>query len=310
MHQISAAHGALVQEYYDKFGVSEYHKQGKYGDPSVLVYVIDTLDAKNIGLTGLPRVKVETFASELQSERIDVHGDYTTSIIAAPMLSNIPGIAPNSTVWLGDVADVNGDISTTNVVQAVKSAIAKNADIISISLNSTNKSRDMDDAVRDAVDKGILMFASASNHGTEVCTYPACSDGVIAVASVNGNRHVSAFNTLNEHIVLWAPGENYPVVDPDGSLKHVSGTSYSAPFAAGLAALVLADYRKQTGKPKARMTREQMLHILSDNDHLGPLPKSTGYAVDNVSVERAPWWLWLLVILVIVAVLAVVYRRR
>lgn len=287
----------IIPQYYAVFGVQPYHNAGNFGS-GTSVYVIDS------GLNGtvnpdLKNVIVEQFGSP--GSPID-HGGLTTALIAAPMNGyGVVGIAPDATVYLGDIDDRNGDIMTSAIVSALDSAMAKNVDIVNISLGGPEQDPILSNAILRAYNQGILIFVSAGNEGTSWCEYPACDTGAISVGSTNIDHVVSDFSNVNDKTVLYAPGEDFPLPNQSGGISYVSGTSFSSPFAAGLAALVLSTRRIATGNPALKISREEMISILQNPQHLNaaaltfPPKSSTSF-----------WWIILIVIGVIIAIVVIV----
>lgn len=235
--------------FYSNFGVYAYHSNGVYGK-GVKVYVIDE-GFNDIDLTQ-PGIQAISDLSNFTIREISAagagsnglsHGGLTCALLGASNDNGagIVGICPDSELYIGDVDDSAGDIFLTSVAEAIDDAISLGADILSISLGSTYSSPVLQLAINRALAAGILIFVSAGNSGSVLYEYPASYPNVISVASVNINRVKSSFNTQNERIRLFAPGENYPLPSPkdEADITYVDGTSFSCPFAAGIAALVL-----------------------------------------------------------------------
>lgn len=240
--------------FYSNFGVYNYHSQGIYGK-GVRVYVIDEgfndIDLSAPGLqaiSDLANFTVRNISTEGSGSGGLSHGGLTCALLGASNDNGagIVGICPDSTLFMADVDDSAGDIFLSSVGLAIDDAIASGADILSISLGSTYSSPALQSAINRALDAGILIFVSAGNSESIIYEYPASYPGVISVASVDINRNKSSFNTQNDRISLFAPGENYPLPSPkdEADIVYMDGTSFSCPFAAGLAALVL---QKQWG---------------------------------------------------------------
>lgn len=95
-----------------------------------------------------------------------------------------------------------------------------------------------------------LFFAATSNDGANrEMAWPATELFVFGVSSTDGLGVFSSFNPpKNESsAILHAFGEGVEIMAPAGNLvrtaTHISGTSYAAPTAAGLAAILLSFVR-------------------------------------------------------------------
>jgi subtilisin family serine protease len=270
-----------ISEYYQPFGVKTFHDAGFYGkikagpliNTKIKVYIIDSgFDDANPSLPGiqtnvdLSTVTVRNFSNSLGSPEAPSHGSLTCALVAAPINEfGIVGVCPDARVFLGDVDNANSIIYQTNVVNAINDAVLEGADIISISLGSEEYTSDMQTAIQTAVAAGIYVFASAGNSGFRQYEYPASFPGVISVGSVNLDKQLSTFNTKNELVDIFAPGEDYYLPSSVGPVL-ADGTSFSCPFAAGLWALQLS--RERGTNPTYKPTVEEAITILRSATHL------------------------------------------
>ena len=104
----------------------------------------------------------------------------------------------------------------------------------------------LEQAISDARARGALITASSGDNGESVSNhYPSCYEGVVGVGSVDADGALSSFSTRGPCVDLVAPGRSVvttfdPKEPPGTPYAGVHGTSFSAPQAAGVAALVKA----------------------------------------------------------------------
>ncbi|MBU6332116.1 MAG: S8 family serine peptidase [Bacteroidetes bacterium] len=195
----------------------------------------------------------------------DAHGTYVMGCLAAWWPGRLVGTAPGATYLLyrteNNVGGSENQIEEDNWVAAAERADSAGADIFNTSLAySTFDDPLMDHSYNDmdgqtaritrgsdfAASKGILVVASAGNYGNSAWRYiaaPADGDSVLAVGAVARNRNRVAFSsqgpTADGRIKpnVMAVGSGAASCDLTGQdVAYVSGTSFSGPIMAGLAA--------------------------------------------------------------------------
>ncbi len=195
------------------------------------------------------------------------HGTFVTSQIAA-VVDNSEGIVgvasgvelmvlrciskSTSEKYLYDAAYDSGSGSVSVVSTAIRYAVDNGADVINISLGMTSSSTFLDEAISYANSNGVIVVAAVGNLGGTKMHYPANCENVIGVASVSlsgKNLVKSSFSQYNTSVDVTAPGGNvlgiqiYPNEDGIWYTEALntyladSGTSYSSPVVAALAAI-------------------------------------------------------------------------
>jgi subtilisin family serine protease len=90
---------------------------------------------------------------------------------------------------------------------------------------------------------GVFLTVSAGNHTSRACDFsPANAAELMTVGATNTTDAKASFSNYGTCVDIYAPGENVPTATPGGSHAYKSGTTYSAPMTAGVAALYLAKY--------------------------------------------------------------------
>lgn len=135
-------------------------------------------------------------------------------------------------------ADGTGDLS--DILSAIYYAVQNHVNVINMSFDLTTSSTELTNAINYASSHNIICVASSGNDGKEEIVYPAALSNVMGVASTNNFDQRSTFSNYgNQTVWVSAPGENIVTTYPFGSYAATSGTSFSSPFVAGTAALVL-----------------------------------------------------------------------
>lgn len=180
------------------------------------------------------------------------HGTAVSGIIAA-LTNNGEGIAGASgnypvKILPLKVIKTDGKGVSTDVVRAINYAIEKQVDIINLSIGSEQSSAAEEEAIKTAIQHGILVIASTGNESSSNYFYPASYQDVVAVGSINENSVVSDFSNHNNQVNLTAPGERIITLGINGKYVEASGTSFSAPIVAGAAAVIKSQHPTLTNE--------------------------------------------------------------
>lgn len=196
------------------------------------------------------------------------HGTSVAGLIAAEKnQTGISGIAQNVDLYSARVLsdDDSGDIS--NIVKALEWAIEKNVNIINMSFSTPQNYSELEQIVKKAYKKGILLIAAAGNNGkTE---YPAAYPEVVSVGSVDSTGKVCEFSASSEEVELLAPGECVVTSGLLGGSVVLSGTSLSAPCVAGVAALLWSKYPDKDSSYIRALMDASANNITTDNKGYG-----------------------------------------
>lgn len=158
-------------------------------------------------------------------------------------------VAPRATILPLRVLGPDGQGSAADVVRAIVWAVDQGADVINLSLGAKSHINAIDAALRYATDRGVIVTASTGDttFGDKKVTYPAsrshlgpAAPYLLSVTSVDRLDAKSWFATHHQtKVEIAAPGENVLSPAPDSRKVGWSGTSMSAPMAAGALALAL-----------------------------------------------------------------------
>lgn len=164
------------------------------------------------------------------------------------------------------VVDAAGDITLSAVSEAFGWAAAHHLEVLNMSFGTAD-GPGVPEFFQALVDQanaaGVLCVAAAGNDGTSAINYPAGCTGVLSVGASDMNNARASFSNYGPWVKIAAPGasmwsalcQNYVIDDFsqlfyevffgwDGFNPYMygDGTSFSAPLAAGVCALVRAQH--------------------------------------------------------------------
>jgi hypothetical protein len=168
------------------------------------------------------------------------HGTAVAGVLAAAENGfGIIGVAPNARVWEFKILDANEEGSISDLLRGLDWAIAHHAQIVNMSLGTSDDNPAMHDGIKAAAQAGILMTAAAGNKGDQVL-FPAAYPEVIAVAATTSDDRIAWFSNKGPQVELAAPGTDILSTALHGKYGVVNGTSFAAPHVAGVAALLFS----------------------------------------------------------------------
>ena len=191
------------------------------------------------------------------------HGTHVAGIIGATRGNSvgIDGIAP-AVKFMAVRTVPDGDERDKDVANAIRYAVDNGAQVISMSFGKSYSpyKATVDDAVKYADSRGVLMVHAAGNDGADLSktkSYPtpAYIGGgrpknwiEVGASSWKGGDSLSASfsNYGQQQVDVFAPGVDILSTIPGNDYERDSGTSMAAPVVSGLAALILDFYPNLT----------------------------------------------------------------
>lgn len=140
------------------------------------------------------------------------HGTHIAGIIHS--------IVPDAQILIVKVLDRYGKGSTLDIAEGIYYAIEKNVDIINMSFNC-EKCVDIENAIDDALEKGITIVAASGNNN--IIEYPASREDVLSVGSLSSEDNISKFSS--DKCDAYEVGEDIYSTYINDSYEYMTGTS-------------------------------------------------------------------------------------
>ncbi|MBG0560164.1 S8 family peptidase [Actinoplanes aureus] len=175
------------------------------------------------------------------------HGTHVAGTISAVTGNGvgISAVAPNAKILPVKALGSNGSGNMSDAAEGIIWATDHGAQVINMSLGSTQKVTAVTNAVNYARSKGVTVIAAAGNSRTSgsPISYPAADAGVIAVAATDSNDRYGSYSNAGSYVDVAAPGSNILSTYPTAlgsAYKSMNGTSMASPHIAAVAALLKA----------------------------------------------------------------------
>lgn len=180
------------------------------------------------------------------------HGTACAGVAAAKDNSEyVVGVAPGARIHSYKVLDRTGSGSFSYAISAVdrvmkwkaQNPTAQNKVVINLSLGAYTGSTaysTFDNALVKAIQNGITVVVAAGNDGHDAAYYsPAHVTQAITVGAYDVGNRLTTWSNYGSVVDILAPGANILTTYIRNNTAVVSGTSFSAPYVAGAAALYL-----------------------------------------------------------------------
>lgn len=191
------------------------------------------------------------------------HGTHVAGTVAGVLNNDygISGVAPNCKLMLIQIADRQGRMTTTSILDGIFFALKNGADVINMSLgiDIQNLASSMTEQQQEAYSKtihldeaamwdevyeiaereGVIIVQAAGNSNVIAAIDPMKrSKSTIVVGATNRNQRKANFTNYGIAVDIYAPGVGIYSCVPGGKFINMDGTSMSSPIVAGCIGLI------------------------------------------------------------------------
>ena len=217
------------------------------------------------------------------------HGTHVAGLVGASpsAKAGVRGLAPGVALRAYRVFG-QGARGATNyaIMKAMILAAADGCDILNLSLGGGPRESIVEEAIRDARDRGMLVIIAAGNNSRQPVAYPAAYAGAVAVSALGAEgcfpegasceadvvrppaaaeahqEFVAGFSNYGPQIACAGLGVGVISTLPDGRYGPSSGTSMAAPVVVGAAACLLSRNQEVFEMPRDRTRSDAMERML------------------------------------------------
>jgi len=170
------------------------------------------------------------------------HGTGVAGVIAATRNNRVgvAGLAPGCRILALRAFDATGNAEDDDIASAIIYAADRGVRVLNLSFGDYYASPLLGDAIRYAQSRGVLVVASAGNEGVDIPHFPADFPGVMEVGATSRADNISSFSNFGPMTSMSAPGSSILTTKAGGGYQTQSGTSFSSPYVAAAAGLILS----------------------------------------------------------------------
>jgi serine protease len=195
----------------------------------------------------------KSFMNEPLTDR-NGHGTHCAGTIAEWTNNGFAGagLAMHATILPVKVLSDAGSGSSDGIAAGIYYALDNGADVISMSLGSSQPSSVINKAIDKAIAGGVIVVAAAGNDGCEGCVgFPGGYEPVIGVGALGPDALRAPYSSYGKGLDIYGPGGNkkipgggvFQYTAPGGreGLYEFQGTSMATPHLAAAAAVLLSE---------------------------------------------------------------------
>jgi hypothetical protein len=227
------------------------------GNPDIKIVILDTgVEQDHPDLNQLPGADFTAGGGDGGPQNsCDNHGTTVAGCVTAIINNSLGtiGVAPDCRILSARIGTANVPCDGTWSSQYSWTADAlywARSQGIRVSNNSNSygsSSGTVTTAYTSTYNSGMIHFASAGNESSPILGYPSWLPVVNSISALSNNGNLASFSNWGSGLSLSAPGVQVYTTDRTGSDGYASGdyawvqgTSFSSPYAAGVAALLLS----------------------------------------------------------------------
>ncbi len=190
----------------------------------------------------------------------------------------VAGLAWNNMIMPVRITDAKGFGYSSTISTGLRWAVNHGAKVMNISFSQIVGDSAIEAAAKYVRSKGGLVVAAAGNCGC--LDHTADSPNILSVAATDSRDQSAGFTSTGSFVDLSAPGVSIYSTVASGGYAAVSGTSFSSPLTAALAALIFSI--------DPSFTPDEVETILIQNaDHLGSAGRNIQFGWGRINAAKS-----------------------
>ena len=217
------------------------------GSSSVVIAILDSgVEVSHPDLAGLLVPGWNFYSNNADTSDVTGHGTPVAGAAAAEGNNSqgVTGVSWGCRIMPIRISDTNGYASLSTIASGLTWAADQGARVANISYRASSGST-ITSAAQYFQSKGGVVAVSSGNNGT----FDSSTNNpyILTVGATDENDTVATFSNTGNNLDLVAPGVNIMTTASGGTYGSGTGTSFSAPVVAGVAALVVSANPALTG---------------------------------------------------------------
>jgi thermitase len=210
---------------------------------------------------------------------VNGHGSMVAGVASAATdnSNDVAGIGFNCKIMPLRISDSTGTASASSMAAALQYAADHGARVANLSFPASG-SATVRSAAQYFMNKGGVVTMSSGNSGAFDAT--AENPYVLTVSASTSSDTIAGFSTTGNMVDCAAPGDSILTTSAGGGSTWGSGTSFSAPAAAGVLALMYSANPNLGGQEASDLLKGSC-------DDLGPAGWDPGYGWGRINARRA-----------------------